>query len=452
MSEAVGADRPTRELPLRQLVQLSIYWFGLTSIWAGLDTVILPRRLPDLVDPGEVGRALAIITAAGAFVAIVVQPTVGSISDYTRTRWGRRKPYIVIGAALDVVFLVGIAASQHYLAILAFFLLLQFSSNFAQGPFQGYVPDLVPARQVALASALVGVMSVLGPIGGVAIASIGLFSSPPDFTLPTIALGVIELTTGLVTVLTVDEGRRAKDRAGRSWLSVALETWGLDVLRERSFVWLVASRLFVLAGISMLLKIVVYYLGRSLGLSDAEQGFWITATSLVLAAAIVVSSIPSAYLSDRLGRKTLIYAACAVGALGMAVVAVAPGIAVAIVGALLVGIAAGTFLAVDWALMSDIIPKASSGRYMGISNVATGLAGTVAVAVGGTLIDLVDGATQGGAGPRIAYATAIGFFALGALLLRPVDPRRREDEPAGDLTPESAGPPPVPAPPAMGAR
>ena len=80
------------------------------------------------------------------------------ISDYTISRWGRRKPYIAIGATLDVVFLIGIATSKTYFSVVAFLVLLQFSSNFAQGPFQGYVPDLVPQRQVGFASALVGVM------------------------------------------------------------------------------------------------------------------------------------------------------------------------------------------------------------------------------------------------------------------------------------------------------
>ena len=51
----------------------------------------------------------------------------------------------------------------------------------------------------------------------------------------------------------------------------------------------------------------------------------------------------------------------------------------------------GIFLAVDWALMTDIIPKASSGRYMGLSNVATASAGVLAIAVGGTLMDVVGG-------------------------------------------------------------
>src|SRR5207244_8168723 len=195
----------------------------------------------DLVGKANAGSGLALLTLLGAVVAILVQPTIGTISDYTITRWGRRKPYIVIGAVLDVVFLAGVATSNTYVSAVAFIVLLQISSNFAQGPFQGYVPDLVPAPQVGLASGLMGVMIVLGRIGGVAIASIGLFTG--DFVAATIGLGLLELATAIVTVVTVDEGRSGPSRQGRSWLQVATSAWGLAVLQEGLFLWLLATRL-----------------------------------------------------------------------------------------------------------------------------------------------------------------------------------------------------------------
>src|SRR6266550_4169852 len=190
---AVGATtgRPIGTLPVFQIFQLSVYWFGINAIWGGLNNVILQRRMDDLVGKANAGTGLALLTLLGAVVAILVQPTIGTISDYTITRWGRRKPYIAIGAVLDVVFLAGVATSSTYLSVVAFIVLLQISSNFAQGPFQGYVPDLVPAAQAGLASGLMGVMIVLGRIGGVAIASIGLFTG--DFVAATIGLGLLEL-------------------------------------------------------------------------------------------------------------------------------------------------------------------------------------------------------------------------------------------------------------------
>jgi MFS family permease len=109
----------------------------------------------------------------------------------------------------------------------------------------------------------------------------------------------------------------------------------------------------------------------------------------------------------------------------MAVVSVAPVLQMAYLGVVLFGLASGTFLAVDWALMTEIIPKASSGRYMGISNVATASASIFALAVGGTLMDTVDRVVAEGAGPRAAYGLAVAFFIIGGLLLRPVDEHRR---------------------------
>ncbi len=430
----VSSDTEGRSLPLRELIQLSVYWFGLTMVFTALDTVVLPERLKLLVPSGDANLAVGIISGFGAVVAILVQPTMGSLSDYTISRWGRRKPYILVGSTLDLVFIVGLATGNTLLVIGAFYLLLQFSSNTAQGPFQGYVPDLVPAAQVGFASALVGIMSVIGPLAGTLIVSLPLLLAPkgasPDFTLATIAIGVIELATALVTVLTVEEGRVAKDRAGRSWAAVARETWGRDVLRERSFVFLVASRLFILAGGSMMVREIDFYLGSALGLDPNARGTWVAAAALILGGSVVVASLPAARLSDRIGRKPVIFAACAFGAVGSGIIGLAPVVQMALVGALLVGLAYGTFVAVDWALMTDIIPKAESGRYMGLSNVATGLAGTVAVVSAGVIVFVLSrllGPSGEAFGTRLAYGLALGFYVLGAVLLRQVDPTRRED-------------------------
>jgi MFS family permease len=99
---------------------------------------------------------------------------------------------------------------------------------------------------------------------------------------------------------------------------------------------------------------------------------------------------------------------------------------VAVVGAALFGASQGTFLAVDWALMTDIIPRASSGRYMGLSNVVTASSTTIAVIIGGFVIDLVNRQFGVGSGVRIELIFGVAYFALGAMLLRPVvEPDRR---------------------------
>jgi MFS family permease len=104
----------------------------------------------------------------------------------------------------------------------------------------------------------------------------------------------------------------------------------------------------------------------------------------------------------------------------MTVAALAPSIPVFIGGAILMGVGTGSFLAVDWALMTEIIPKASSGRYMGISNVATATNGVVSAFIGGILVDTLVRSGSPTLGPRVAFLLAPIWFLIGALLLRPV--------------------------------
>ena len=436
-----ASGRPTRHLPLGHLVRISLYWLGLSAVWSGfLDIVNGRLQFTGLVERGTEGTAAFQISILGAIIAILVQPTVGSISDYTMTRWGRRKPYIFIGSVADIVFLYGIATSNEIVAIAAFVALLQFSSNFAQGPFQGYVPDLVPAPQVGIASGLIGLFSALGNVAGFIVAAVAIRVSENDpnaFFYGTMALGVIEFGTMLSVVIRVDEGRRAKPRNGRSWLSIAAEAWATDILQERSFLWLVGSRFFVLLAGALLVTLSTFSLAQTFGLDASETGDAKLILLGVVIVGITLAVVPSAWLSDRIGRKRVIYGACAIGASGLAIAAAAPSVAIAMVGAALFAVAAGSFLAVDWALMTDIIPKASSGRYMGISNVATASSGIVALAVGGAgVMDSVNAILGYGTGPRAALLLGVLCYIIGALLLRPVDERRREDlPPMVDMSP-----------------
>jgi MFS family permease len=107
-------------------------------------------------------------------------------------------------------------------------------------------------------------------------------------------------------------------------------------------------------------------------------------------------------------------------------VAVAPSPEVAVASWVPFGIGMGIFLSADWALMADVIPKDTAGRYMGILNAGTAMAGPVFIIVAGPVQDLVAGAVSDAAGPRAAMAVAALFVGLAALALTRVNPSRRE--------------------------
>ncbi|MBA3587829.1 MAG: MFS transporter, partial [Chloroflexi bacterium] len=152
-----------------------------------------------------------------------------------------------------------------------------------------------------------------------------------------------------------------------------------------------------------------------------------------LAVAIVgvstaIAAIPGGRLSDRFGRRPVIWAAATIAGIGLLGVAVAPTPELAIASWIPFGIGMGTFLSADWALMADVIPKHTAGRYMGILNAGTAMAGPVFIIVAGPVQDLVAAGFGDAAGPRVAMGVAAGFVALSALALTRVDPRRREED------------------------
>jgi MFS family permease len=415
-----ASESPIPTLPIGQLLAISVYWFGINALWGGYE-IFGQWKVESLVGVDTRGETIGYIEFGAALVAILVQPTVGTISDYLSTRWGRRKPFILIGGLLDVVAIFGIATSQSLISLAAFLLLLAFTSNFAQGPFQGYVPDLVPERQVNLASALVGVMRLLGVIAGAALVSTG--ASSGDYATPLIAIGLIEAALALLTVVTVREGPIAKSRDGRPWRSIAMEAWGLDALRERSFVFMTLTRLLFLSGPAVFVNLSFYFIRDSLGQSGADLQTWLTVGTAALAVGTVAGTVPSAWLANRVGRKPMIWLAALLAAIGIVIIARAQLPAEALPGLFLLGVGSGGYIAVDWAMMTSTIPRLSSGRYMGLANIANSISGPFALIIGGRVLDEVTRSVGLDAGPRAATLVGLLFLAGAALAVIPVKPR-----------------------------
>jgi MFS family permease len=425
--------RPKTPLATGQLLAVTAYWLAITTLWGAFTFSVIPRLVES---PGVLGSsthplaglAIGLITTAGVLIAIVVQPTMGSISDHTRSRLGRRKPYILIGTFADMLFL-GFAAwafwNQIYWAFVAAVALLQLSSNFAQGPYQGYIPDLVPSRQVGLASGLLGAANIAGNLlgPGLAIVFVAVLPGVLGFPLVTLglfaAIGLVELVTMLITVFFVPD--RPAPPTTKTLRERALGAWGMDLLEQRDYVWLLISRLFVLTALVSLQAFAVFFLENAHAMTPDDAQTAQLPLIVMVAAAALLSAVPGGWISSRIGRKPVLYVAIGLGVAGAAVIATAPAYWMVLVAAAPIGICSGVFLGVDWALMTDIIPKAESGRYMGISNIAVAGAGPIASTVGGIVVFV---ATSAALGPALAYRAIFVVMAaellLGALALRRV--------------------------------
>jgi len=433
--ESAEETRPTTRLSAPQLFQISIYWFALNAIWGGFEIFQQKRVVQMIGDAAPI--ALGVMEFIALPIAVLTMPVMGSVSDYTTSRWGRRRPFILFGSLAAAAALFGLGLSPTFPVLVLFFILLQLTSNAARGPFAGLVPDLVPERQVGIASGLMGLMITLGLVGGYLLMMTG-YLLHEDFTLPMIALGVLVGVAGIGSFVWIPKGPPAKPRGERTWPKIALETFGTDILKERSYVFLLGSRFFILMATGFFMNLNILYLERTFGLVGTEQGMWILVGLGLSVGATALGTIPGARLSDRVGRKPVIYASALSGAIGMTIIGLAPSVQTALIGITLVGLGGGAFLAVDWALMTDIIPKASAGRYMGLSNVVEATNGPIATTIGGLIMYLVGVALGVAVGARAAMLAGVVMFALGSLLLTQVkEPRRTRAQtptaPAADM-------------------
>jgi len=417
-----GDVRPTVSLSAAHLFQISVFWFALNAIWGGFE-VFQQKRVIQLIGD-DATLALPVMELIAMPIAVLTMPVMGSVSDYTTSRWGRRRPFILFGSLAAAVAMFGLALAPSFPVLIVFFVMLQLLSNVARGPFAGLVPDLVPERQVGIASGLMGLMITLGLVGGYLLMSTG-YLLDEDFTLPMVALGAFVGVAGIGSFLWIPKGPAAKSRNRRTWPKIAFETFGTDILKERSYVFLLGSRFFILMATGFFLNLNILYLERTFDLVGTDQGLWVIVGLVVSVGATALGTIPGARISDRVGRKPVIYASALAGAIGMAIVGLAPVVEVAMVGLAFVGLGGGAFLAVDWALMTDIIPKASAGRYMGMSNIVEATNGPIATSIGGLIMFSVGALLGQAAGARAAMLAAVVAFALGSLLLTQVkEPRR----------------------------
>ncbi len=140
---------------------INLFWLGLNIRNTALGSIFMPYLVGIFAPEAIKNTALGGMRSAGLVIAMLVQPAAGLLSDRSTSRWGRRRPYILVGALFDCLFLLAIALSQTYWALLISVLLIQFSSNISHGPLQGLIPDLVPDDQRGRASAVKAIMELL---------------------------------------------------------------------------------------------------------------------------------------------------------------------------------------------------------------------------------------------------------------------------------------------------
>ncbi len=422
----------TRSRPLRawDYFTLNIYWFALSFMWNSMAPLLLPTLVQRVVPESQKGSALGMLSAVGLIIATIVQPVAGAWSDARTTRWGKRRPYIVGGTLFDVVFLLMLVFSGNYLTLIIAYALLQASSNIAHGPYQGYIPELVPEAKRGAVTGIKQLLEIVGII--VTSLLVGRMVDQGQIVLAFILIIVFLLLTMAITALFVTEQpfegatpaqpeRTLSERSEPKRKSKDASPLRALFHSRDFFLWLV-SRLLILIGVNLVRNYILYFLGDVLKLPNAATETGNLMAILGVAVAVVV--YPSGVLSDRVGRKALIVISGVLGIIGSLALMTAASLTMVLIAGTIIGVSIGIFLTVNWAWGADLIPADEGGRFLGISNIATAGAGVVAGA-GGWMLDFFN-AQAPNLGYTALYLSAAICYAVGTVIVIGVKDARKK--------------------------
>ncbi|HEX2911409.1 MAG TPA: MFS transporter [Chloroflexia bacterium] len=431
-SQEAFAGHDTLPFGFINYVWVSLFWLGITYLWGGVNGVILPKLNEQLVPENYKGTLLGVITATGMLVAVLVQPAAGALSDVCRHPWGRRRPYILAGGvmvigSLFLMALMSIYFRQWWLLLLCY-LILQLSDNISQGAYQGLIPDNVPENRRGRASGAMGIAQLIGNVGGVAGATIFI-----DQNQPAMAILVIIMVFGFTlipTILLVRETPLQEASRASRW-SIVRGTFS-EFIHHKAFVRFIISRLFVLTSIATVSLFALYFLQDVIGVKEGNLTGSYTVLLLVVVGFSLASVFPAAWLSDKIGRKKLVIVSCLLGIIATLCMSTTRDMTWVIIWGSLLGIATGSFNSIDWALATDLIPRGSAGRFMGISNLAGAGSQALAALLGGSLRDGFNALGETflhvkNVGYTALFIAAALYFVLGIYFLLGVkEPHRKQ--------------------------
>ncbi len=419
-STPTPSPEPDRPFGLGKQILVSCLWLAYNIQWGALLAVVLPAQIEQLVGPDRKEFYNGLIGPIGGFVALVVAPLAGALSDRCRHPWGRRRPYLLWGGLINLVFLMLLplfGKNASFGGFVVCYLGLQLGCNIWGGPYAGLIPDVVPRANRGSASGWMAVMTALGTIIGAL--SAGQLMKISLFAVY-ILIAVSQTVLMAVTLLGVRETPRTAENAPFK-LGSFLRSFLLDPREYRDFYWVLATRAMVTMGIYSIFTFFQFFLKDVVRVDNPVE------RSSFLIGIITVTGILPAVLagpvSDRVGRKPLVYLSGGVMALvafGYCFVARSPSWELTAAMGALFGIGYGAYQAVDWALAIDVLPGGEdAAKDMGIWHVAIVLPQILAPFITGSTLSLLKGQSITTAYSYVFIMTAI-WFVLGTVFVRAI--------------------------------
>lgn len=405
-----AVDRALAE-PTAPVTRLWVGWLVLASIglWSGFfgPIQVLLAQQAEAVSPDSKEAVLSLVTGVGAAVSMVLNPLWGAFSDRTVSRFGRRLPWVVGGAAVGAIAMLLLARAESVPAMVLAWSLAQAGLNAMLAAITAVVPDQVPRGERGVVGGAIAIAQTVGVIAGSGIAA----------ATGSIAAGYLTLAAVLV-LTTLPYALDSRDiplprelRPAMDWRAFLRGFW-VSPRRHPDYGWAWLTRFLMNVGNALLVLYLLYYVTDAVGLSHDEAEDAVFVLTAVYGVCTVVTAIVGGVWSDRLGRrKVFVIWSGLITAAALQLFATVPTMPAAYVGAVVLGIGFGAYTAVDFALITEVLPEAGDrAKDLGVINIANALPQVIAPVIAAGVI-------WAGLGYRGLYTLAAVVSVLGSILV-----------------------------------
>lgn len=420
-------DEPTVAPPARWTASLVLLNLGVMAAWFGPIQVLLAQQAEQMAAAETGGPSkevlLAVVLLTGATVSLVCNPVWGAFSDRTMSRFGRRVPWVVGGVVTGAAAMVFLAWARGPWWLVLGWCLVQLALNAAWAGGTAAVPDQVPVGRRGVVGGLVAVAGTVGVLLGVKIAELtGSVAQGYLVIAATMVVLAVPWTVGSRDV-PLPRDHELPPFGARAML----RSFWVSPREHPDFAWAWLTRLLVNLGNWIALNYLYYFLTDGLGFAADDATANLGLLVLLYGATTVLTTVVVGWWSDRIGRRKVfvIWSGLLVGTSSL-VLGVAQTWPAAVVAAVVLGAGFGVYQAVDFALITQVLPAAGErAKDLGVINIAAALPQVLAPAIAGLVLEVVrrsggsviTGGESWSLGYGIVYAVGFVLCLVGSVLV-----------------------------------